>query len=352
MRGAAAAASLAIACAAGAATGFAVSGCATASIRSEEIPDAPIAFIYFDAETARLRAEKLEEEMKQRGRGRPSQPGEAVAALDEVARFIERTFGVAAGPDKRLLGRMALLDPRSGEVTVVAGARKGAIPQDWSPDHERLLFSQIVHDGIPQLFEVDVARGDVRRMTYGRTGHPEGCYGPDGSIVFTSVVPSAKERNSRIMITDSKGDEPQPLSPAGYAYYPACAPDGSAVGYTAISAGGRVQRVEIRSPVRTGKPRVLARGKEPSFSADGRWIAFSARLKGEASIWRVRPDGTGRSSLGSSGLDEVRPSLSPDDRLIVYVADTKFHQQLYLRRVDGSGNRILLTDGGGDRPVW
>jgi Tol biopolymer transport system component len=334
-----------------------VAGCASNAIRVEEMPDLPIAFVYYDAETARGRAEEIEAEIE-RGRGPAAAPRggveeRAVAPVKEITRYIQQTFGVQDGATaKRFQGRLALLDPRTGEVNLVEGARKGAIPQDWSFDHKRLLFVQVVRDEIPHLFELDVTTGDVRRLTHGEMANPEGCYGPDGRIVFTSVDPRAPQRNARIMITDPGGDAPQPLSLSEYAYYPTCAPDGSAVAYTTFAAGGRAQRVVSRSPTLTGKPRILSPGKEPSFSADGRWIVFSAKLKQKWTIWRIRPDGTGRASLGRGGFDEQRPSLSPDNRLFVYVADTKFHQQLYLRRVDGTGDRILLADGDGDRPVW
>jgi Tol biopolymer transport system component len=346
---------LALAFAAGGVVGLGATGCALTGIRGDEISDAPIAFLYFDAETTRLRAEKCAEKREERGVSASgtsrSQPG-SVASVKEIARLLQKTFGVREPEEKRYQGRLALLDPRTGEVTVVEGARKGAVPQDWSSDHTRLLFSQVVHDEKPHLFEFDVTTGDVRRLTYGRTAHPEGCYGPDGRIVFTSVDTTASQGNARIMITDPGGDGPRQLSGSEYAYYPACAPDGSAVAFSTLSVDGRVKHVVVRSPVLTGDLRVISPGKEPAFSADGRWIVFSARLKRNWTIWRVRPDGTGRSSLGRGGYDEQRPGLSPDNQLIVYVADTRFHQQLYLRRVDGTGDRILLTQGDGDRPVW
>jgi Tol biopolymer transport system component len=357
MRRRAAVASLAIVSAAIGAACLGVAGCASTAIRGEEIPDLLIAFVYYDAETARRRAEEIEEEIeRRRGPAAGRTTGAAatgIAQVKEITRYIQQTLKVQdSGTAERLQGRLALLDPRTGEVNVVEGARKGAVPHDWSSDHKRLLFSQVVHDEIPHLFELDVTTGDVRRLTHGEMANPEGCYGPAGRVVFSSVDPRARQRNSRIMITDPGGDAPQPLSLSEYAYYPSCAPDGSAVAYTEFSARGRAQHIVARSPPLTGEPRVLSPGKEPSFSADGRWIVFSAKLRKNWTIWRIRPDGTGRAALGRGGLDEQRPSLSPDNRLVVYVADTIFHQQLYLRRIDGTGDRILLADGDGDRPVW
>jgi Tol biopolymer transport system component len=155
------------------------------------------------------------------------------------------------------------------------------------------------------------------------------------------------------MITDATGAGAQQLSAKGdYAFYPSCAPDGSAVAYTALLSSGRSARIMVREPVLDGEPRIVATGKEPSFSDDSEWIVFSARVKKEWTIWRIRPDGSGRATLGTGGYDEQRPSFSPDNRLVVYVADTKFNQRLYLRRVDGTGDRILLSAGDGDRPIW
>jgi len=330
-----------------------VAGCVSNAVRVEEIPDQSIAFVYYDSETARERAEEFAAEHERGYRAVDGIETRAVAPMKEITRYIQQTLGVNdRSGGKGVLGRLALLDPRTGEVELVEGARKGAIPQDWSPDHDRLLFAQVARERVPHLFELDVTTGVVHQMTFGEMAHPEGCYGPDGRIVFTSFDPRASRRIARIMITDLGGGSPQQLSLSDYSYYPACAPDGGAVAYTTFDRKGRTQHVLSRSPTLTGEPRVLSPGKEPSFSADGEWIVFSSKLKRKWSIWRIRPDGTGRASLGRGGFDEERPSLSPDGHLLVYVADTNYHQRLYLRRIDGSGDRLLLADGDGDRPVW
>jgi TolB protein len=332
--------------------GLALAGCAGAGIGAEELPGAPIAFVHFDAAATRLRTEQAERELKRRTGATTAVAKRGVAKLDDFASFLQSTYGVQTADEKRMQGRMALLDPRTGEVTVVENARRGAVPQDWSSDRTRLMFSQVVHDELPQLFEFDLPSGETRRLTYGQMAHPEGCYGPDGSVVFTAVDVRTGQPQASIMWTDTAGKEAELLSPPGYNYYPTCAPDGSAVAFTNISTGSDTQRVYVRSPIRTGQPRMLSRGTEPAFSADGEWIVFSAEIQGQSTLWRIRPDGTGRGSLGGSALDERRPGLSPDNRLVVYVADTTFHREIYIRRADGTGNRILHGDTDGDRPVW
>ena len=115
-------------------------------------------------------------------------------------------------------------DPKTGARTPGPGARPGAVPQAWSPDRRRLLFSQIVR-GQPQLFEVDIAGADVRRVTRGPAAHPQGCYGPEGRLVLMSVDVTSHRAPSRILLTGPGGTRPRPISEGPYDIQPACAPD-------------------------------------------------------------------------------------------------------------------------------
>jgi Tol biopolymer transport system component len=329
---------------------LAVTGCMTA-IRADELGDELIAFVYYDVETTRRRAEMILDSMEGDADRSISGKKHGVAEAKKVARFLKETVGYR-GEDPMFLGRLALLDPQTRKLSVVEGARKGAVPQDWSPDHKRLLFAQVVHNDRPQLFELEVATGQIGPMTHGRESHPEGCYGPKGSVVYTSVDTSSRERSARIMLYDPLERRPRQISGAGYAYYPTCAPDRGEVVYSTVPANGGAQRIVIQSLEPGSEPRVLTSGKEPAFSADGSLIAFSAKRKGEWALWRIRPDGKGRVSLGYGGYSEHRPNLSPNKKLVLYVADTTTNQRLFMRRLDGSGDRIFFEGGDGDRPIW
>jgi Tol biopolymer transport system component len=64
--------------------------------------------------------------------------------------------------------------------------------------------------------------------------------------------------------------------------------------------------------ISSAAPTLLARGNTPTWSPDGRWIAFSRRttgLNGHVAIWLVHPDGTDAHPI-SSGLWAV--GWSPD----------------------------------------
>jgi Tol biopolymer transport system component len=321
-------------------------GCQGVGVRAVEIPDQPIAITYRDPELARKRAESLQEDS-----ARPeSELG--IARVDDITRFVTSFFGVRGGlvPVDPYAGVLALLDPRTGRLRPVASALRGAVPLAWNSDYSRLLFTQPAA-GRLQVFELDIESGNVQQITRGPEAHPRACYGPDGRFVVMAAATSRRGTEVRILITEPGGGGGVPLSLAPAAYSPACAPDGSAVAWIEPREGG-IETLVVRSPVLSGAPRAVAPGREPTFSPDGQWIAYSAPLRGEWKLWRVRPDGRGRAPIGKGMNREQGPAISPDGRLVVYVSELAHRQRLYLRRFDGTGDRILFADGDGANPVW
>jgi Tol biopolymer transport system component len=206
-----------------------------------------------------------------------------------------------------------------------------------------------------QIFELEPASGEILQLTRGPTAHPRGCYGPEARLVAMELETSAQPPESRVVLLDRQGGIPVPVSRSPIVSSPACAPDGSAIAWVATREGGR-EWIVVRSPTLTGEPRVLAPGRDPTFSPDGQWIAFSAPARSsrgdEWRLWRIRPDGKGRAPIGRGVRDEQGPAVSPDGRLVVYVTELQHRPQLYLRRLDGSGDRIFFTDGDAEHPVW
>lgn len=316
--------------------------CQGTGVPTPEIPPDPIAIQYRNPEQARRRAESLLE------RGEEEAVRDGPPALEDITGYLGRLLGAREGEDPDWAARLALLDPRSGTVELVDAAVRGAIPLDWSADHQRLLFSQAGSERF-QLMELDLTSRSVRPITHGPDAHPRGCYGPDGRIVYLAVDP--QRTAIRILLTAPAGGDPVQLSRTQVAHSPACAPDGSAVAYVTALPGG-AERIVTHVPVLDGAPRAIAPGRSPTFTPDGEWIVYSAPVRGEWKLWRIRPDGTGRAPIGRGAFNELRPAISPDGELVAYVIEAGVRPWLYLRRFDGSGDRILFSDGDADNPVW
>jgi Tol biopolymer transport system component/DNA-binding winged helix-turn-helix (wHTH) protein len=129
----------------------------------------------------------------------------------------------------------------------------------------------------------------------------------------------------------SGGKEVQITSDGGGNVQPAWSPDGNLIVYHSASRGGLWV-----IPALGGTARKLADfGSHPSWSRDGRWIAFQSSVLDDFSadssgilppsaIWVIRPDGTDARQitppghpLGAYGA----PSWSPDSKHIVFVED-------------------------------
>jgi TolB protein len=83
---------------------------------------------------------------------------------------------------------------------------------------------------------------------------------------------------------------------------------------------------------------------DPSWSPDGKRIAFRSERSGEPEIWVMHADGTGQRRV-SAGLS---PAWSPDGSLIAFSGPSG----LSVIRPDGTGLRVLPDTEGGEYPSW
>jgi Tol biopolymer transport system component len=329
--------------------GLGALACQGLGVSSAEIPERAIALAYYDVETARRRAETLAEAEP----GKKPTRSYGVARVEDVTRYMGQIFGRAEGEEnvaQRFPSRLALLDPRTQRVSQIRAARPNAVPRAWSPDGERLMFTQLVGE-YRQMFEYDRTTQEVRRLTRGRGVHPDGCYGPEGRFVLARATVERGRAISRIQLTEPGGIRPRAISEGPMDYGPACAPDGRAIAWVSLDERGR-DSLMVRMPALDGETRRLGPGRDPAFSPDGEWIVYSTPVNREWKLHRIRPDGSGRKAVGRGVFDERHPSFSPDGRLVVYLADDGIRKRIYLRRFDGTGDRVLLESGGGHDPVW
>jgi dipeptidyl aminopeptidase/acylaminoacyl peptidase len=79
----------------------------------------------------------------------------------------------------------------------------------------------------------------------------------------------------------------------------------------------------------------------PSWSPDGRTIAFESNRDGEAAVYTIRPDGSGLRRLTPSGTLGEQPNWSADGRRIVFASSQDGVRQLYLMTRDGTDINAL-----------
>ena len=336
--------------------GLAAVACGGQGVPTAEISETPIAVVYRSPEESRRHAEILAQQAESKQQTRADAPppaaAEGVARAKDVASYMKTLMTGVAGEQasRRFPGRLGLLQPQTLRIEGVAGAWGEAVPQAWSADRSRLLFTALV-DNFAQVFELEMASGELHPITHGPEAHPAGCYGPDGSYVLMTARIVNDEAQSQIELLEAGSASPRPLTPGPRDYAPTCAADASAVAYVAAPRRG-VEWVMVQDLGGSAEPRRLGPGREPRFCGAGAWIVYTAPILRGTKIWRVRADGTGRSPIGHGVLDETAPACSPDGGMVVYGVTEDYLERLYVRRFDGSGDRILYSDGDASHPIW
>lgn len=336
--------------AAGALAALLGGACTGAGFAPSDLPTAPIAVVHRTPEESERVAELLD---RARERGRRGSENETRVRLEEVGEVL----GLGRSRAQRQAdyqGRLALVDPRSGEVRRLGFATRGERPLDWSHDRDRLLLMS-QRRGTPQIYEYLFERRELRPVTHGPEPHVGGCYGPERrfALVGTTRGPDGG-LGTRILVTGPNGADPRPATPGPHDTGPDWSPDGGVLVYETRDASGAPAVAALR--MEGGAPagrRVLARGRDPTFTPDGRWVVYSAERERGWRLWRMRPDGSGRQAVGASGQEQRWPAVSPDGRFVVYAVPEDTRHALWVRRLDGGGGeRPLLTDGDGLRPHW
>jgi TolB protein len=160
------------------------------------------------------------------------------------------------------------------------------------------------------------------------------------------LVASFRTGDTEIFLVDADSGDARNLtrSPKSSERYPSWSPDGKWVAFNSDRDGTHnlylvgVDGKDWRQLTR--EKRGVEAGMQ-SWTADGKWIYFGLFGKGEPRMCRVRPDGTGFEVVGK-GID---PAVSPDGKQIAFARNQEDGHHLYLMDADGSHLRPLTSRG-------
>lgn len=338
-----------------------LAACASMRLRSEDLPPEPIAVLHWDDRDGQKRSEifaKLGEvPALPENEIDPARQEEAqIRAYLRADEMLQIRAQTAKNP-----GRVMLVYPRTGEMVPIAEAPLDAIPLAWSPERDRLLLASSHRGGKEQLYEYHLERRDLAPITFGPAEHPRGSYAPDGTIYV--------QRIARTQAIGASANTLHRLGPGGRVG-PALAtgvPPGSlrvlpgqaeAVFEQVVPRPRSVGPTHFDSYIATvplaggGEHSLLLKGREPALTPDGQWIVFASESTAGYRLRRMRPDGTTRVPIGPGGTEERMPTVSPDGNFIAFVQTGYGRRRLTVRRFDGKDERVLITSGWTEYPVW
>jgi serine/threonine protein kinase/Tol biopolymer transport system component len=217
---------------------------------------------------------------------------------------------IAYRPRQHLaLGSLAWVD-RSGRGVAEVGASPAAFRQlSLSPDGRIATVERRDAQGVSSVWTIDLQAGATMRVPAQYwSGSP--VWSADGSALAYSVAsdspPNIVMRGSR-----GNGDEVRVTKSADIQYPSAFTPDGRSILFRA-------------------------------FSSDTGWDLFMVPASAGATPQR----------LLQTPANETDMSLSPDGRLLAYSSDESGRTEIYVSRFPEMSNRVRVSSGGGQRPMW
>lgn len=118
-----------------------------------------------------------------------------------------------------------------------------------------------------------------------------------------------------------------PTPAGGGAFTADWSPDGQELAADVAVGALRIISLDGTTRFPTSAPNSLE--LYPDYSSDGRWIYFSRGDTSGFSIHRIRPDGTGDTTIVALSGSDVAPAISPDGRKLVYTVTGPDQLRIY-----------------------
>lgn len=172
----------------------------------------------------------------------------------------------------------------------------------WSPDGSRIAFTSSRDGGNAEIYVMTRDGSSVQRLT----NHPAIDTTPTWSPTGTQIAfVSDRTGNPQIYIMNADGTGLQRITNESHADRPTWSPAPlNEIAYSARSGGGNVIKIyEFASGATRQLTDAIGTSESPSFSPNGRHVAFTSTRAGKEQIFTIHRDGTGLRQITRTGTN-------------------------------------------------
>ncbi len=211
------------------------------------------------------------------------------------------------------------------------------------------LEGQLLPEPERELLWVD-RRGEAERIDLTSRFHLYPRISPDGSqLAYVRVRPDA---DREIWVRDVAGVATRRLPLDGFNNDPVFSPDGNTLAF-ASDKGGAVANIYTIPADGAGEATRITSSPRDQFPSSWSTTGVLAFVEG-VDLWTIDmndPDPTPRPFVESPATERW-PSFSPDGRWLAYVSDKSGRSEVYVRRFPEGAVEYVISSEGGTRPGW
>lgn len=245
-------------------------------------------------------------------------------------------------------GDIYVVDRDGGPVQRVTFDNRDIMGFCWVPDGKSFLIASRRGDGVVKLWQIAIGSHQAKQLTDGTAMISFPAITPGGDrIAFTSYhnitsIWRAANTGNTVLVSDDSGNSNPQLSP-----------DGDRLLYRSDRTGAFELWISDRGGHNSKRlthfngPMV----NSPTWSPDGKQIAFECRALGHSDICLISSDGCGEAKrITEWNSNEIHPSWSRDGRYVYFASNYSGRWQIYKQPIAG-GPPIAITRQGGIRAV-
>ena len=155
-----------------------------------------------------------------------------------------------------------------------------------------------------------------------------------GSIYLLDFDPVTGRPGNLFRLTDGTSDDG----------WPTWSPDGKRIAFMSDRAGNwDIWVINVDGSGRTRLTTHPADDEHPAWSPDGKKIAFTSKRGGNRDIWVMNADGSNPVNLTNTPGRDRYPRWSPDGQWIAFNTRRDGNQEIYVMRADGSGQHNVTN---------
>ncbi|MCA1578683.1 MAG: DPP IV N-terminal domain-containing protein [Acidobacteria bacterium] len=236
----------------------------------------------------------------------------------------------------------------TGQRNLTADHDKSDGAPVWSIDGHNIAFSRKI-EGKDQIFVMDSAGENLKRVTHNSANNASPSWSPDGSkLIFNTD----RDGNWEIYMISVDGELAQLTDDAADDLARDWSPDGTRIAFSSNRNGK--QHIYVMNADGSSLAQITnspAEDTEPAWASDGKRIAFTSLRDGNKDVYVIDADGSNPRRLTDHPGVDSSPRWSVDGK-IVFTSNRDGQPDIYVMDHAGQGVRRLTTIGAAGHAAW